>query len=400
MTGWSVTRLADRCDVITKGTTPTTLGHSFSDSGIPFVRVENIGGLNVRIDRETLFIDEYTHQALNRSQIRPGDVLISIAGTIGRVSIVSDNAPPMNCNQAVAIVRASAEFHRPYLRHWLQSRSAQDQMRGAAVTGTISNLSLSQLGQLLVPLPPLAEQRRIAEILNKAEALRTKRRGVLARLDTLAQAIFLDMFDEPSANDATWPLCRIGELADVQGGLQVSAARKHHSREVPYLRVANVYRGYLNLKEIKSICASDAEIARTALLKDDLLIVEGHGNPAEIGRGALWDDSIAGCVHQNHLIRVRFEAHSIVPIYACTYLNSAFGRKHLLRAGKTTSGLNTINVSEVRATPIPKPPLSLQLQFAQRIRAIRSLKASLCAAHLELDALFASLQHRAFRGEL
>jgi type I restriction enzyme S subunit len=136
------------------------------------------------------------------------------------------------------------------------------------------------------------------------------------------------------------------------------------------------------------------------LKKDDLLIVEGHGNPEEIGRGALWDGSVDRCVHQNHLIRVRFGIGKILPLYACVYLNSPGGRRHLLRAGKTTSGLNTISVSEVRAAPIAQPPFPLQQDFARRVAAVEKLKAAHRASRAELDALFAALQHRAFRGEL
>src|SRR5207245_857349 len=111
------------------------------------------------------------HRTLERSQIRPGDVLVSIAGTIGRTGVVPDSAPPLNCNQALAIIRTNGEVFRPFLRHWLESVGAQAQMRGATVTGTISNLSLTQVGNLKVPLPPLPEQRRIAEVLDRAEAL-------------------------------------------------------------------------------------------------------------------------------------------------------------------------------------------------------------------------------------
>lgn len=193
---------------------------------------------------------------------------------------------------------------------------------------------------------------------------------------------------------------RVGDVADVQGGIQVSSARKAYPREVPYLRVANVYRGFLDLREIKKLRATDAEIARTTLAKHDLLIVEGHGNADEIGRGALWDGSIDVCIHQNHIIRVRFESKRVVPLYACEYLNSPGGRRHLLRAGKTTTGLNTISVSEVRTAPIALPPLSLQRDFARRIAAVEKLKAAHRFSLAQLDALFASLQHRAFRGEL
>ncbi|MBK6865072.1 MAG: hypothetical protein IPG91_16880 [Ideonella sp.] len=154
------------------------------------------------------------------------------------------------------------------------------------------------------------------------------------------------------------------------------------------------------MDEIKTIRATPAEVSRTILRENDLLVVEGHGNPDEIGRSALWNGSIAPCVHQNHLIRARFDTSKVVPVYACEYLNSRGGRRHLLRAGKSTSGLNTISVSEVRGAPVALPPLSLQQTFATRIQAIESLKATHRAALAQLDALFASLQHRAFAGQL
>ena len=395
-----VSSLASLSTLITKGTTPTTLGYAHSDSGIPFLRVQNIFGGQVNFEEDTLFIGSDTHAALKRSQIQGGDVLVTIAGTIGRTGVVPLDAPSMNCNQAVAIVRPTAQIERSYLRHWLESQAARSQMIGSTVTGTISNLSLTQLGELQVPLPPLEEQRRIAAILDQAETLRTQRRQALAHLDTLTQSLFLDMFGDPVANPKGWSLSTIGEVAEVQGGLQVTTARKDLPLEVPYLRVANVYRGFLDLSEIKTIRVTQAEVARTTLEKGDLLVVEGHGNPSEIGRAALWTGEVAGCVHQNHLIRARFDLSKVVPVFACEYVNSPGGRRHLLRAGKSTSGLNTISVSNVRETPVALPPLSLQQTFATRIQAIEALKATHRTALAQLDALFASLQQRAFAGEL
>ena len=114
----------------------------------------------------------------------------------------------------------------------------------------------------------------------------------------------------------------------------------------------------------------------------------------------LGDYQIFNCIHQNHIIRARFNQSKIVPLYACYYLNSAGGRQHLLKSGKTTSGLNTISVSEVRSSPVSMPPINLQKEFAQRVEAVEKLKATHRASLSELQALFASLQHRAFRGEL
>jgi type I restriction enzyme S subunit len=334
-----------------------------------------------------------------------GDVLIA------KITPCFENGKIAQARLSHHIGFGSTEFHvvRPhagksdarYLLYFLRQdsirRDGEQKMTGSAGQRRVPEHFLASLE---VPLPPLPEQRRIAAVLDCAEALRAKRRAALAQLDVLTQAMFLDLFGDPYTNPKTWPIISIGDAADVQGGLQVSASRNTYPREVPYLRVANVYRGFLNLDEIKYLRATDVEIARTSLVKNDMLIVEGHGNPDEIGRGALWDGSILPCVHQNHLIRVRFSGDTLVPLYACTYLNTPAGRQHLLRSGKTTSGLNTISVSEVRTTPIAVPHLALQHEFACRVAAVEKLKAAHRAALAELDALFASLQYRAFRGEL
>lgn len=304
------------------------------------------------------------------------------------------------CSTDILPILPGSRIERRFLFHFLRQPSLIDYAASRAVGINLPRLSPSLLAKIEVPLPSLAEQRRIAEVLDRAEALRAKRRAALAQLNALTQAIFLDLFGDPASNPKGWLVSEVGDVAELQGGLQVSAVRRSCPREVPYLRVANVFRGLLDLSEIKTLRATDAEIARTTLVKDDLLIVEGHGNPGEIGRGALWDGSIAGCIHQNHLIRVRFNGAKVVPLYACEFLNSRGGRRHLLRAGKSTSGLNTISVSQVRSAPLALPPLSLQREFARRVAAVEKQKTAHRASLAELDALFASLQHRAFRGEL
>ena len=275
-----------------------------------------------------------------------------------------------------------------------------NEVKSAAHGVAMLHMTKSGIEAWPILVPPLAEQRRIADVLDRVEALRTKRRETLAHLDSLTQSIFLDLFGDPATNPKGWPILKVHQVGDVQGGLQLTSARKSLPREVPYLRVANVYRGFLDLREIKTMRATDVEVERTTLSKDDLLIVEGHGNPAEIGRGALWNGSITNCIHQNHIIRVRFAATKVLPVYACEYLNSPSGRRHLLRAGKTTSGLNTISVSEVRGTPLAVPPLTVQRKFVQQVTAVEKLKTIHRESLVQLNALFDSLQHRAFRGKL
>ncbi|WBB78650.1 restriction endonuclease subunit S [Micromonospora sp. WMMD882] len=305
----------------------------------------------------------------------------------------------------------STEFHvvRPkgsaldarYLLHFLRRpairASGERRMTGSAGQRRVPEAFLANLA---IPTPSLSEQQRIAQALDRADELRTKRREALAHLNDLTQSIFLDTFGDPTHNPRAWPITRIGLVAEVQGGLQLSGSRSKHPVEVPYLRVANVHRSRLNLTEIKTLRASHSEISRTSLRDGDLLIVEGHGNPEEIGRAALWNNSISPCVHQNHLIRVRFDPEVILPSFASYFVNSIGGRQHLLRAGRTTSGLNTISVSDVRSTPIATPPLNLQNAFTDRIEEVDVLRTAHLASLAEMDALFASLQDRAFRGLL
>ena len=163
--------------VITKGTTPTSLGLQFTRQGVPFVRVQNLQQGTVQFASGDLFIDADTHEALRRSVIQPNDLLLSIAGTIGRVSIVPENAPEMNCNQAVAIVRLLDPGIGAWLMAWLNSSDAKRQIHASSVTATIPNLSLSQIGQLTVPI--VADD-TIARFVRRSDAVHAQRGAVLA----------------------------------------------------------------------------------------------------------------------------------------------------------------------------------------------------------------------------
>lgn len=337
--------------------------------------------------------------------LKPGDLLVQRSNTIdlvGTAAIYNGDPDAYVYPDLMMRLRFREPETARFVQRFMNSPAGRLFFLRMAVgsSGSMPKISGAKLRTMDVPCPPLAEQRRIADVLDRAEALRVKRRAAIVQLDRLTHALFFELFGDPAANSNQWPMMQVGDVGDVQGGLQVSHARKNCPREVPYLRVANVYRGFLDLGEIKTLRATNAEVDRTTLVREDLLIVEGHGNPSEIGRGALWDGSIDGCVHQNHIIRVRFDRGRVLPVYACEFLNSPGGRRHLLRKSKTTSGLNTISVSEVRTTPLAVPPLPLQREFARRIAAVDKLKTAHRASLTQLDELFASLQHRAFRGEL
>lgn len=251
---------------------------------------------------------------------------------------------------------------------------------------------------LSLPFPylPLPEQRRIVDILSRAEGIVRLRREAEKKAAELIPALFIEMFGDPAVNPKSFAEASVGQIADVQGGLQLTKTRGANPLELPYLRVANVHRSLLLLDEIKTMRVTESELKRTRLAAGDILIVEGHGNPQEIGRAAIWDGSIPDCVHQNHLIRARLNEEVALSTYVCEFLNSRSGRQSLLRDGKTTSGLSTISVSNVRATKVLIPPIDLQRQFAQRVEAIRALQTQQAAATAKAQASFDALLAQAF----
>jgi type I restriction enzyme S subunit len=169
-----------------------------------------------------------------------------------------------------------------------------------------------------------------------------------------------------------FPYTTLGATARVTYGIQKSPANRPGKHARPYLRVANVKKGYLDLSEIKTIEVADSEMNTFRLEPGDILFVEGNGSRAELGRVGMWRGEIPDCVHQNHLIKVRLDQTRLLPEYAMTWFNTEVGRGHFFRSAKTSSGLGTINSDEVRSAPIPLPPLDVQRDIMRQVAAGRA----------------------------
>jgi len=326
---------------------------------------------------------------------KSGDVLVCVVGaTAGKINRAIDCA----IGRSVAAVQPSLAITTEYLHHFLatQVHLLRERSQGAAQ----SVITRKMLNELSIPLPPLEEQRRIVEILDAAQGLIDQRKEQIALMDQLVQSLFYTMFGDPVTNPMGWDRMTCVEIGVVQGGLQVTHKRKDLPLEVSYLRVANVFKGYLDLSEIKRIKLTPAEKKRAALMKDDILIVEGHGNPSEVGRCAIWNSTIEECVHQNHLIRLRLNNELVNSGYFVAFWNSIGGRHQLEKLKKTTSGLNTLSANNVRSVVVSLPPLSLQTEFASRVSTIEAQKAAMASSLSELEDTFNALMQRAFKAEL
>lgn len=363
-------------------------GFNSEGKGVPIIRIQNVA----QPDSDFVYWDD---EYQDRFLINRGDLLLSLSGSF---RIDKWSGPVSLLNQRVVKLTPKERLDADFFRHFMQSQLLEIEALGRHAL--VNNVSVADLKKIEVPLPPLPGQRRIAAILDKADALRAKRREAIAKLDQLLQSVFLEMFGDPATNPKRWPAVTVAEIAEVQGGLQFSASRKAIPNSVPYLRVANVQRGFLDLTEIKEMGATIAEVQRIRLKAGDILVVEGHGNPDEIGRCAIWDGSISECIHQNHLIRVRANPEIVTPSFLESYLNSDVGSRWLKGSARTTSGLNTISVKKVRETQVLLPPLALQQRWDAFVLSVAARRSVALLAAFKNTSLFEALQAQAFSGNL
>ena len=386
--------LADVCSLITDGThyTPPSL-----PEGVPFLTVKDMGPQGLAFERSArISVEEFERARCGNSAPQVSDVLFSKDGTVGKVHVVRDDRD-FAVLSSIAILRANSKVLEPeYLAHALRSpgvlRSAIRRKTGTAIRRVI----LADLQRVLIPLPALDEQRWIVRVLDTAESARQKRRLTITQGASLGAALYAEMFGACTGADDT-----LNQVAEITSG--ITKGRKPPAsavRNVPYLAVSNVQAGRLDLTLVKTIEASDQEVERFRLRIDDLLLTEG-GDPDKLGRGALWRGELECCIHQNHVFRVRVrDRDQVEPEFLISQLAAAPGRAYFLRAAKQTTGIASINKTQLGQFPVLVPPIERQREFCRRLSRAEGLVRRQRTHLDQLDVLFASLQQRAFAGEV
>ena len=218
-------------------------------------------------------------------------------------------------------------------------------------------------------------------------------------------------YQEPTRPDTSdlpelpegWVWASMDQVGFVSGGLTKNQRRQTLTAQRPYLRVANVYANRLDLDDVQRIGVDDGELDRVLLEKGDLLVVEGNGSIDQIGRVAVWDGSIAGCVHQNHLIKVR--CTELLPSwYALIWCLSPLGRDYIRRVASSTAGLHTLSISKVASLPVPVPTSGeldlIRDRFDQAVALVANERQSLWQSRTTSTALRQSILKAAFSGQL
>ena len=386
---------------------PGVRNWQFTTSGIKLLNVANIekgGTLNLeKTDRhldETEVAKKYSHFLVDA-----GDLVIASSGISfdddgllrTRGAFVRAEQLPLCLNTSTIRFKAiDGVSDLRFLRLWLNGREFRSQIT-KLVTGTAQqNFGPSHLKATKITLPPLAEQRRIAEVLDRAEALRVKRRAALAQIDSLTQSLFLDLFGDPVSNPKKWLNPTLGGLLAFQ---QYGPRFYNESYSADGIRIVRITdlseEGVLDFSSMPRLVVSDEDREKYALRPGDLIFAR---TGATVGKVALIQPNDPPCIAGAYFITMRFK-DSVVPIYARAVLTAPSVRAIVAKRSRQAAQQN-FSGPGLRELPMPIPPIELQRDFARRVGAVEKLKTAQRASLAEMDALFASLQHRAFRGKL
>jgi len=370
-TGWKSVPLKHLASFLSRGTPPV------------YAEKASIRAINQAANQESGIVWERTrfhkyHGApeLLKGHLIPNDIIINSTGTgtLGRVGYFSGAPDGMPCiaDSHLTIVRLIPESLVPRFGfYWLKSQPFQEFMLSTMTAGSTNQIELSRerLGDSPTPVPPLEEQRRIADFLDAETSridrmlkARTAQKALLDEryLAEISELTVPGITDSKQRNHM-WPwlpaeitLAQLGHYARIQTGITVHGSRSATSSdiEVPYLRVANVQGERLDLTEIKSIKVP-AEMARRATLQPlDVVMTEANGNPDNLGRGALWRGEIPNMTHQNHIFAIRVNRRKLLPEYLVALLASLHGRRYF-RFTSTQVGIATTSSTKVLKFPVP-----------------------------------------------
>ncbi len=389
----ATSRLGDVTDFVLDGTHGSPIR---TEVGIPVLSAQNVveGRLNYGTDRYTS-ADEYSAFA-KRVAIRPGDLLLTIVGTIGRAAIVDDVWPAV-FQRSVSIIRPSKDRLDPrYIFHVTQSAQFKRQLASATNGSTQGGVYLGKLKEVLLPLPPLNEQRRIAAILDQADSLRRKRLAALRQTEALRKSIFESMFGgEPALSG--WPA---KELADVvRAGTIITYGMVQAGEEfeggVPYIRTGDIVGGEILVDQLRRADpAIAARFDRARVAAGDIVM----SIRATVGTTAMVPTALDGANLTQGTAKIA-PGVTTDPLYLLDCLRSGPSQDWISKQVKGAT-FREITLGRLREMPITIPPLDLQKRYSKRVQCLVKMQAIQKAQLGQLEALFASLQHRAFAGEL
>lgn len=413
---WCWVKLSALSDLISKGTTPTGGKNAYVSEGVHFLRVENINDDGTISHDNIACVTEEMHTGfLKRSVLHSRDVLVSIAGTLGKTGIVRDVDLPLNTNQAVAFVRLKSEaVNERYIKGVIDNPITQELLLGKTKVTSIPNLTLEIIGDCPIPLAPIVEQQRIVErieyLFAKLDEAKEKAQSVPDSFETRKAAILHKAFTgeltakwrvEHNVGADSWQSVLFDDcVAKMQNGL----AKRTGSNGVPFavLRLANLSDNGFVTDDLREIVLDEKEQETYRLIPNDVLMIRVNGSKDNVGKQLLMGDQKdwAFC---DHIIRIRY-SDGILPAYMVLFSKSDTYRLYVKDNMVSSAGQNTISRKGMARLTVPVPSVGEQTEIVRILDSLfakeQQAKEAAEAVLEKIDLLKKSILARAFRGEL
>lgn len=388
-------------------------GYAFKSStyrgdGAFVIRIGNVQAHGISLNNPA-YVDPVALGAEN-FLLCEGDMLISLTGNVGRVAVIRQEHLPAVLNQRVARVQPAGSVEKGFLFHLMRSEQVQRKTFESAKGAAQLNISTKDLARIEVPLPPLAEQKVIADKLDTllAQVENTKARleripQILKRFrqSVLAAAVSGRLTEMPPAS-ATERVT-LGQIAvDIRYGTSKKCSESAGS--TPVLRIPNIGDGYINQNNLKFADFDEKERAKLALEQGDLLLIRSNGSLDLVGKTALAQDKDIGLLFAGYLIRVRLDNQIADPAYVSLCLRSPETRAIIEEKAKSTSGVNNINSKELASLELSLPSTEIQQEIVRRVDQLFAhadrIEQQVNNALARVNNLTQSILAKAFRGEL
>ena len=378
MSDWPMVKLGEYCDVI-MGQAPKGIDVNEDLMGLPLIAgAGDFSSTGVEVSK-------WTEKPTKTCIIN--DIILSVRATVGTYRFADRD---YCLGRGVAALRAKDNLDQKYLSFVIDFYRTK--LLSAARGATFLQISKADIETLMIPLPPLGEQKRIAEILGGVSKAINEIHTEIKRVESLCGTL-VSLYAEDQSTK------KLEDLATLSGGLSLGSHRKNKPHSVGYLRVANVFWGKILYDEIKELNCTDQEFERTLLQDGDVLITEAHANRFQVGRSAVFRGEEQALVFQNHLFRARPNKNMDSDVLAAM-LSSVAVRRQLYQMAKTTSGLNTISISQVRSLQVPVLDATKQTELLSFLQESNKLRHLLHRKLSLLQELQKSLATRAFAGLL
>lgn len=360
---WTQTTLGEICEV-----DPEVLGASTPRNfRFRYIDISSVSPLAIAAElQETSFA---LAPSRARKKVRKDDVLMATVRPNLKAFARVKESENLVASTGFAVLRAREGVSDPkFIEQVLFTPEIESQIEGLVAGSNYPAITISNVKRLKLLAPPLKEQRRIADLLSAVDEQISQVQSSIAKMAVLKGSVVREALGRLEGA----PLEPLAQLAEVGSG--ITLGRKFSgagTADYPYLRVANVQDGHIDLAEVKTLRLPESVAAKSMLKPGDVLMNEG-GDFDKLGRGAVWHGQIPNCLHQNHVFRVRCNQSLLIPEFLALWAASEFGKKFFVLASKQSTNLASINSTQLKKFPVLRPSLSEQQDVLQVVDALNS----------------------------